>query len=321
MYGEEIPYEIIPPENDPDKRKEYWEIGKGLQAVDGLPTSAYLEQVMQETIDGKYDTKEAQLKLKEYYDGISPSDPGYASKEGDEVTARIAEVLESFSFTFRATTIKGIHKYLFKGVNKDYHPGIWRTYNITKGEPILNGRSVQYADYDEIMDNLEYDFAREEQTQSSYNIPFTKDDVKKFSDFISRIWETHGFCEGNTRATAVFAILYLREIGITTNNDYFKEYAAYFRDALVRSNYSSIREGIEADSIYLEKFFENVLLGATHDLDSMDLRCKELFPELSDDEAQDAAEYVPDPEQVSQGSTAGLTAAAENKDKGIDIDM
>lgn len=38
-------YQEIEPTSDPDKRKEYWEIGKGLQQVDGLDTSEYLETV------------------------------------------------------------------------------------------------------------------------------------------------------------------------------------------------------------------------------------------------------------------------------------
>ena len=39
---------------DPDKRTryEYWQAAKGLQAVDGLETSPYLDQVASKNIEG-----------------------------------------------------------------------------------------------------------------------------------------------------------------------------------------------------------------------------------------------------------------------------
>jgi len=53
----------------------------------------------------------------------------------------------------------------------------------------------------------------------------------------------------------------------------------------VRSNYANLQKGIHPEFSYLEKFFENVLLGAGHDLKALDLRCKELFPEYIEAEA------------------------------------
>ena len=37
--------------------------------------------------------------------------------------------------------------------------------------------------------------------------------------FVSRLWQIYIFCEGNTRATAVFFIKYLRSMGFNVTND------------------------------------------------------------------------------------------------------
>lgn len=54
--------------------------------------------------------------------------------------------------------------------------------------------------------------------------------------FISGIWQIHPFREGNTRTTAVFAIMYLRHLGFTVDTTPFASHAQYFRDALVLDN-------------------------------------------------------------------------------------
>ena len=50
------------------------------------------------------------------------------------------------------------------------------------------------------------------------------------------------------------------------NNDVFAANSWYFRNALVRANYNNLQKGIHATSAYLVKFFENLLLGAQHEL-------------------------------------------------------
>ena len=46
----------------------------------------------------------------------------------------------------------------------------------------------------------------------------------------------------------------------------------YFRNALVRANYSNISKGIEEDSKYLILFFENLLCNKQNKLDNLELR-------------------------------------------------
>ena len=49
-------------------------------------------------------------------------------------------------------------------------------------------------------------------------------------------------------------------------NDVFAENSWYFRNALVRANYSDLTAGISETTLYLERFFRNMLLGEEHDL-------------------------------------------------------
>ena len=78
--------------------------------------------------------------------------------------------------------------------------------------------------------------------------------------------DEQAFCEGNTRTTAVFMIKYLRALGFNVVNDVFAENSWYFRNALVRANYSDLTQGITETTIYLERFFRSMLLGEEHDL-------------------------------------------------------
>lgn len=47
--------------------------------------------------------------------------------------------------------------------------------------------------------------------------------VKHLAKFASDIWQIHPFGEGNTRATAVFMIKYMKTFGFRVNNDAFRE--------------------------------------------------------------------------------------------------
>ena len=58
----------------------------------------------------------------------------------------------------------------------------------------------------------------------------------------------------------------MRTFGFQTNNEIFAENSWYFRNALVRANYTNLVRGINSTTIYLERFFENLLLGYRNEL-------------------------------------------------------
>ena len=97
--------------------------------------------------------------------------------------------------------------------------------------------------------------------------------------FISRLWQIHIFGEGNTRTTAVFFIKYLRTLGFSATNDIFAENAWYFRNALVRANYTNLQTGIHETTEYLETFLRNLLLNEKNELHSRNLHISRLLNE------------------------------------------
>ena len=63
-----------------------------------------------------------------------------------------------------------------------------------------------------------------------------------------------------------FTILYLRKFGFQVSNEPFKQYSWYFRNALVRANYNNYAHGISSTTIYLERFFENLIFQGKNEL-------------------------------------------------------
>lgn len=252
-------------QGEPDRieKSEAWQTAIGLQAVDGLKTSAYLLDTAKEHIEGKIDIDEAQNRIFSYYEErLERLEIEDETKEADIVSARIAKLLGEKTFQFSPAEWLSIHRRLFEGVFG--HAGQIRTYNITKKEWVLNGETVIYASWNSIKETLDYDFSTEK--AFSYEGLSMTDTINHFAKFASDIWQIHPFCEGNTRATAVFMIKYMKSLGFDVNNEAFENHSWYFRNALVRANYNNFKNDIHATSKFLEQFFDNLLMGAEHEL-------------------------------------------------------
>ena len=234
-----------------------------MQAVDGLKTSAYLLDTAKEHIEGKISIDEAQKRIQSYYEQRTDrTEVENNTKEADIVSARIAKLLGEKAFQFSPAEWLTIHRRLFEGVFT--HAGQIRQYNITKKEWVLKGDTVTYAAWNSIKDTLDYDFATEK--QYSYEGLSVERCVKHLAKFASDIWQIHPFCEGNTRATAVFIIKYMKTFGFKVNNDAFEKNSWYFRNALVRANYNDLQNSVHATTKFLEMFFSNLILGTEYEL-------------------------------------------------------
>ena len=245
------------------EKSEAWQTAIGLQAVDGLKTSEYLLDTAKEHIEGNITIDEAQKRIQSYYEQRTErTEVEDNTKEADIVSARIAKLLGEKSFQFSPAEWLTIHRRLFEGVFK--HAGQIRPYNITKKEWVLSGDTVIYADFTSIRDTLDYDFATEK--QFSYEGLSVEASVRHLAKFASDIWQIHPFCEGNTRATAVFMIKYMKTFGFRVNNDAFEKNSWYFRNALVRANYNNLQKGVHSTTKFLEMFFGNLLLDTDYDL-------------------------------------------------------
>ena len=246
------------------ERSEAWKVAIGLQQVDRLQTSEYLLDTAKRHIEGDISIDEAKQLIDSYYKSASGRKvvENDRTEEADKVAARITELIEEKTFSFTPAQLISIHRRLFDGIYK--LAGRIRDYNITKNEWVLGGKTVYYASADTISDTLDYDMGQER--EFSYANMNIDDAIRHLTRFCANLWQVHAFCEGNTRTTAVFMIKYLRTLGFNVVNDVFAENSWYFRNALVRANYTDLTKGITETTVYLERFFRSMLLEEEHDL-------------------------------------------------------
>lgn len=271
-------------QGEPDKReKAYaWSTAIGLQAVDGLQTSEYLQQTARRHIEGEISIEEVRDLVKTYYQSKTQRESDDDDKqEADKVSANITKVLSSKTLDFSTSGYISVHRRVFEGVFK--HAGTLRKYDITKREWVLDGDTVNYLNWEDLRRAIDYDI--EQEKSFSYKGLSSDEMISHISRFVSGLWQIHAFCEGNTRTTAVFTILYLRSIGFQVNNELFANHSWYFRNALVRANYKNAVKGIDYTPVYLERFFRNLLLGERWDLRNRYLHIK--APEQAPEQAQD----------------------------------
>lgn len=245
------------------ERAEAWRVAIGLQAVDGLKTSEYLQETARKNIEGEITIDEAREMVKQYYIKKTAHDEGDEDKEeADLVSGNISKLLQTDAFTYSMAGLSAIHKAIFEGVFK--HAGRFRDYDISKKELVLRGDSVLYGRWQDLRMAVEYDL--EQERQFDYT-PLNKDQMMEhLAKFVAGLWQIHPFGEGNTRTTAVFTIKYLRSQGFDVNNDLFERHSWYFRNALVRANYRNLKKGINYEPLFLVRFFRNLLLGENNTL-------------------------------------------------------
>ncbi|WP_075877787.1 Fic family protein [Merdibacter massiliensis] len=276
---EKDPFKEYLKESEPDRvRKSYaWSTAIGLQDVDGLKPSKYLIDTAIQNIEGKITLKEAQILIDSYYEEkpVHLSDEE-RTEEADKVSSRIVEILSETAFSLTPNEYISIHRKLFQGIYA--HAGEIRDYNITKKEWVLDGETVMYGSASELRATLEYDLSLEK--GFSYKGLTIDEIIHHLAVFISRLWQIHIFGEGNTRTTAVFFIKYLRTLGFSATNDIFAENAWYFRNALVRANYTNLQKGIFETTEYLEMFLRNLLLNEKHELHNRNLHISGILNDM-----------------------------------------
>ena len=240
------------------ERADAWRVAIGLQAVDGLKTSEYLQETARRNIEGEITIDEAREMVKQYYITKTTHDEDDGDKEeADRVSGNISKLLQTDAFTYSVAGLAAIHRAIFDGVFK--HAGRFRDYDISKKEWVLRGDSVLYGRWQDLRMAVDYDL--EQERQFDYSTLDKAQMVEHLAKFVAGIWQIHPFREGNTRTTAVFTIKYLRSQGFKVNNEMFEQHSWYFRNALVRANYRNLAKGISYEPIFLVRFFRNLLLG------------------------------------------------------------
>ena len=240
-----------------------WQTAIGLQAVDGLKPSEYLLQTARKDIEGEIGIDDVERLVASYHESKEVrTEQDEQSREADVAATNIRKLLAEKTFAFSLVGLTAIHRRIFTGIF-DF-AGEIREHNITKKEWVLRGDTVLYVSAPDISRAIEYDL--EQERQFDYSQTDLNGFVSHFSKFVSGLWQIHPFREGNTRTTAVFAIMYLRSLGFDVQNDMFANHSWYFRNALVRANYQNVQKGIRREPAFLEQFFRNLLLGEHHEL-------------------------------------------------------
>ena len=231
-----------------------WYTAIGLQKVDGLETSEYLKSVAISNIDGDISLEKAEVLINSYYEENNNHSSNY--EEADSIVSIWPWP------RFSPAQYLDIHKQIFANVYP--HAGKIRTFNISKKEWVLEGDTVIYGGASLLKETLEYDFKIEKNFDYS---GLSKDEfLTHIARFISNLRQIHVFSEGNTRTTAVFLIKYLRKFGYDVTNEVFAQNAWYFRNALVRANYTNVEKGVFETTRYIELFLENLLFNGNNDL-------------------------------------------------------
>lgn len=252
---------------DPSRREKAaaWKTAVGLQAVDGLHPSQYLLHEAKRHVEGEVSIDELRKNLYSYYEQRAVrGEIDRPTEEADKVSANISRYLSKRVVNFTVTGFLLTHRAVFNGVFP--FAGEIRTCNLSKNEWVLNGDSVYYMDYEDIMAGLDYDLGRERKFR--YAELSTDEAIAHLADFTSGLWQIHAFREGNTRTVAVFLIQYLRSMGFDADNEVFADNAWYFRNALVRAVYRNVRTHVDPEPQYLIRFFRNLLLGEKNELQS-----------------------------------------------------
>ena len=82
------------------ERAEAWRVAIGLQAVDGLKTSEYLQETARKNIEGEITIDEARELVKQYYITKTTHDKDDDDKEeADRVSTNISKLLQTDAFT------------------------------------------------------------------------------------------------------------------------------------------------------------------------------------------------------------------------------
>ncbi len=231
------------------EKLDNWYTAIGLQKVDNLEPSNFLLNLIHQFENNQINEKELDDLLYKYYE-LQRLNNNHLIRtyECDIVSSRMAKLLNKYElFEMDQKYLKKIHKYLFEDIY--VFAGNYRTTNLFKKEEILNGKMVNYSNYQDIESFINYDF------NEFKHKPFS---IENLAKFISNIWQVHPFNEGNTRTVILFTIHYLQKNEFNIDYDFFKNDSKEFRNSLVISNYEDLKEKIYPDISLLEKYLKRL---------------------------------------------------------------
>ena len=144
-----------------------------------------------------------------------------------------------------------IHKHIFGDIYE--WAGAIRNIQMVKGERVLGGDTVRYAEPDAIQRDAESVIS--EMNNADWSALDIHETAKCFAELTATLWQIHPFREGNTRTTITFATQFAQEHGFRMDKSLLKDSAEYVRDALVKAS-----DGQYSEYEFLIKIFEDAII-------------------------------------------------------------
>ena len=145
-----------------------------------------------------------------------------------------------------------IHKALFDDIYE--WAGKYRVINIEKRERLLAGRSVWYANAENIQSELETAF---EEINSLHWERMTKEEfVRELVLRFPKLWQVHPFREGNTRTVVMMMAFFVEHYGYYMDQELMAASAGYVRDSFVMASLDQFSEYEHLEKILLDAVSE-----------------------------------------------------------------
>lgn len=153
--------------------------------------------------------------------------------EADYTAFRLTEIVaEDAERKYDFMTLCNMHYQIFQDIYE--WAGKPRVINIEKAEIVLGEISIEYSDCFGIVKDAEY--VLDEMNRYDWQNASFENVVRRFSDYMAKLWRVHPYREGNTRTIVTFCCMFIESQGIYIESNLFKDNASYMRSALVAAN-------------------------------------------------------------------------------------
>ena len=153
--------------------------------------------------------------------------------EADYTAFRLTEIVtEDAERKYDFMALCNMHYQIFQDIYE--WAGKPRVINIEKAEIVLGEISIEYSDCFGIVKDAEY--VLDEMNRYDWENASFENVVRRFSDYMAKLWRVHPYREGNTRTIVTFCCMFIESQGIYIESNLFKDNASYMRSALVAAN-------------------------------------------------------------------------------------
>lgn len=168
--------------------------------------------------------------------------------EAEQSRANMMLLYEQGFHDFTPEGLRSIHRFLFGDIYE--WAGEYRIINIAKRERLLAGRSVWYSNDDAIADDLATAF---QDIQCRDWPAMTREVfVSTITRCFAKVWQTHPFREGNTRAVVMMLTFFVEHYGYHMDQELLAESAGYVRDSFVMASLDQFSEYEHLERILLD---------------------------------------------------------------------